>query len=722
MPPTLHPYLKRGLDLDTSPVHPSDLVEDLPADHYDEECQTAKRRRVEAIALQYLRGKPPLILTARLKGPFTKEWRNPWTQDGKGRIGGHAKGIDGRDEKQVMRKSKASHVASPEASRALGHHEEHLYSQATLEPLAGTAPLPDGDDLSCVNEFFSVDTEQFITNNSPVNPFWLRRPAASMAFPPNSQADKSPTKPRRKDHRLSSRKSLQLAPPKGPLGDRPLPIRSSPSDVWRSSASATMDISPAVGPATPASLISKQSPRHHTPSTEVPDSSRLRADSAQEDEARSSQAAQHAQTLLAATSPTGSFKEYTIMFSGVATAQPIHAQSFDSLVPATTYKISSTVQVPQSSPLRALTGATSIRKFPRHEEDNAVPRDPSPQSRLTSEAQLSPCDYEPAEKNSMPKKLRHNLVASPAPASSTGFMYRKVTQTKSEGSNITKVKPRAVSFSSSPTHKNRDRDQLSITSEVNVSTTANGVPPCTVPSVSAEALNTTGGQIVDEEAVQQPWVDRGGDEQQQPYKSRQSQYSTQAAMLLAQLEFQEDLSQSSSSSTTLRPWSQPARNTPQALLPQPSPAITPLSVFNAHKDEGFGTLAEDNTLHGPSISTQDLFDAASPFAFSTVKKKNDRSRRTSLRSALTSNFRESIVAECPTPSTGRVPLKEKNVPTVWSFVHDKTSSGQTKRPSQSARQIPHEVELPQLEFHTSLDFGPNTDFTDYFLRGLDNEP
>lgn len=722
MPPTLHPYLKRGLDFDASPVHPSDRVEELQTDRHDDEFLLAKRRRVEAIASQYLRGKPPLILTACLKGPFTKQWRNPWATDGQVRADGrNSEGFKVQEEKQRTKLSKATPVASPEASRAVGPPEEYLYSQAELEPLPATAPFPDGEDLSGASVYFSIDTEQLVSHNSPANPFWLRRPAASITFPPNSQTDKSPTRLRKNDHRSNARGSLQLAPPKEPLGARPLPTCATPSAVWRSEASASMDISSLAGPVESTSNT-EQNPRNTTPSTDLPDSSRLRADSAQEDEARSSQAAQHAELSLAATTPTGSSRTCNAEYSEASTMQPIHAQSFDSLVPATTYKLPSTIQVPRSSPLNGPAGARSTIKSSKQIDHSAAERLPCPAHDSIVEAQQLPTKCKSTRGTNAAKEPRHNLVASPAPDSSTGFMYRKVTQSKGEGSNISRSKPRTVSFSTSPTNKKKDPGQPCAASEENIPAALQRSPSCTEPVASRETLDAAGSETNAKELDKALEEDRDEDEQQDSHKSKQSQYSTQAAMLLAQLVFQGESTQSSTLSSTLRPWSQPAQNTPPPLSPQPSPAITPLSVFDAHRDDSQSVLAEDSALHGPSISTQDLFDAASPFAFSTVKRKSEWPRRTSLRFALASNSSGNILAKCPTPSTGRVPLKEKNTPTVWSFMHDKTSSNETKKASHSPRHTALDIELPKLDFNTSLDFCPNTDFTGCFLKGMDEEP
>ena len=717
MPPTLHPYLKRGLDFDASPVHPSDLVENRPAEHHDAQDESAKRKRVEAVALQYLKGRAPLILTARLKGPF-KEWQNLWAEKQKEGRNGVSKDAVRQAQAQRKTRSKAPQVSSPEAPRAVGHSEEHLYSQSELEPLPATAPIPDDEDHSGGTEFFSVDTEQFIANNSPINPFWLRRPATNISFPANSQTDKSPSRIRKRDHRYSSRKSLQLAQPKEPLGGPQLPIRATPPGDLRSSASASMDISSAARPATVIKhQTTKPSPPHGPSAKDVPDSSRLREDSVQEEEARSSQAAQHAQIEAAVETPTSLLsllRDSTAIPSDAQMPHPLRAGSFDCLVPATTYKMPSTVQVPQSSPTRVPIGAGSQNGPSREDIQRSAERLVSSMPKSMIKQKGPSNDRTVTKGPSLSKKQQHDQVASPAPDSSTGFMYRRVGQTKNGIGNLPRTKPRAVSFSSSsPPKKIKNSHEAPLDTIAPVE--EDRVPEGFANVVSA--AEETAVQEAEYEVVEEEEEPRK-DDQQESYRSRQSQYSTQAAMLLAQLEFQEDSSQLSISSATLRPWSQPAQNTPTPLLPQPSPAITPLSVFNARTDLSFSDLAGNSALDGPPISTQDLFNAASPFAFSTVKKKSQRPRRTSMRFALT-KLSESVTAKSPTPLVERVPLKEMNTSTMWSFTHEKSPMNSSKPTSQSPKCTTNDVELPQLDFHTPLDFGPNADFTDYLLKGFE---
>ncbi|KAG0153645.1 hypothetical protein PDIDSM_2299 [Penicillium digitatum] len=72
------------VSLETCVPLPSELYsDDLLAsdDELDDAAQTAKRQRVEKLAESYLQGKPLLILSASLRGPFNEEWINPWKKN-----------------------------------------------------------------------------------------------------------------------------------------------------------------------------------------------------------------------------------------------------------------------------------------------------------------------------------------------------------------------------------------------------------------------------------------------------------------------------------------------------------------------------------------------------------------------------------------------------------------------------------------------------------------
>lgn len=52
-------------------------------DELDASARAAKRRRIEKLAESYLQGSQLFILSASLKGPFEKGWKNPWEKDRK---------------------------------------------------------------------------------------------------------------------------------------------------------------------------------------------------------------------------------------------------------------------------------------------------------------------------------------------------------------------------------------------------------------------------------------------------------------------------------------------------------------------------------------------------------------------------------------------------------------------------------------------------------------
>ncbi|KAJ5431404.1 hypothetical protein N7445_009136 [Penicillium cf. griseofulvum] len=70
--------------LETCVPSPSELYsDDLIAsdDELDDTTRAAKRQRVEKLAESYLQGKPLLILSASLRGPFNDGWVNPWKKN-----------------------------------------------------------------------------------------------------------------------------------------------------------------------------------------------------------------------------------------------------------------------------------------------------------------------------------------------------------------------------------------------------------------------------------------------------------------------------------------------------------------------------------------------------------------------------------------------------------------------------------------------------------------
>ncbi|KAH7414034.1 hypothetical protein DE146DRAFT_762596, partial [Phaeosphaeria sp. MPI-PUGE-AT-0046c] len=300
----------------------------------------------------------------------------------------------------------------------------------------------------------------------------------------------------------------------------------------------------------------------------------------------------------------------------------------------------------------------------------------------------------------LPRRIQHNLVASPALNSSSGFVYKKVGTKKWTLNNAPRSKPRAVNFNSSPANKggarSKPNSQNSKKSEVDR---------------PDEALDGA-REVLDEQQSMGSTRSSG-----------QSAMSTQAAMILAQLEFQESTFPTSSVDSS-RPWSQSQEATPRPVLPEPSPAITPLSVFRPQLDQGH---VMTSVLQGPMMSTQDLFAAASPFAMSTIKKKSavPEGERSYLGTFTTSSTGQDddasdLSSRSPMSLRNQIQQAEKKAaPSPRSFGYDKGPRKSQCSSEEHTRYSISDVELPQLDLKTSLDgYGSNgsVHFADRFLR------
>ncbi|KAF2743134.1 hypothetical protein M011DRAFT_481090 [Sporormia fimetaria CBS 119925] len=205
--------------------------------------------------------------------------------------------------------------------------------------------------------------------------------------------------------------------------------------------------------------------------------------------------------------------------------------------------------------------------------------------------------------------------------------------------------------------------------------------------------------------------------------SRHSLLSTQMAMRMAQLDFQDgtfpsplphssDITEGDGVTQTfvLDP-----QATPTAKTGEKETIITPFHAFNAVLDKDCG----DNEAAAPAISTQDLFLAASPFDFSTIKKQTKRSamsKRSSLRFTVysqgegTSKRGDAASSKSSTCSSDRTPLKQRN-----SLAAMKTTSQKGSQESQALFSQTEVDELPRLDLPQSF----NVNFADQFLGNLE---
>ncbi|KAF2798664.1 hypothetical protein K505DRAFT_97696 [Melanomma pulvis-pyrius CBS 109.77] len=692
MPQLLHSHLRTGLDYDGTDLASDDLLENIADEHYNPEHRAAKRRRIEAIATSYLRGRKPLILSARLRGPFDR-WENPWENklvNGTvpSRTGNHARtgaqsagGIRGYPRNVTGGRTTEKGVKNRRNGRPRANRDTEI------KPAQETLPLRDGH---------GENTQQADENQGSAI-----APTENLATEEHSGATEYFSVPAQRSPNNDSPWLTRLPPESAPVGTATTPHHPVDAQEWRSSASASMVISSQVkAPATAGSLNSAQCVQHKG---SLPSSQTM----------ENTTPAGHQQAATPLTRSDTRRPRMNIDSPAIVQLQeadPTIVEGYQSAARLARQAIE------QASPQTEKRSAPILREEIQRSAALCVQQTPTP---LTVEL---PKRRKILDEAAQPHPISHNLVASPGPASSTGFVYRRTEKTRPKEA----AKPRPVTFTSSPGvaqdgHRALNKPQ-SDPAPLETNDKAAGQIP---PGMQAHRLDVY-DIMVDRAAVME---DHTRDEEHGNRRSSRlsSNYSTQTALMLAQREFQEGTFPSISFDTpraTCRP-----DETPQTNRRELSPVITPFHTFNVELDKRH-PFPPESVLRGPPLSTQDLFTAASPFAFSTVKKKSTRSQRSSLRFAVLSNEGDEHAdhengARSPTPSAERIPLKDRN--SKVSF-RDSTVNGSEKGSQDSllqyqmSRTSKRDVELPLLDFHTSLDdIGPNGDleFTDRFLRNLD---
>ncbi|KAJ5611198.1 hypothetical protein N7510_007917 [Penicillium lagena] len=97
------------ISLETCPPPASDIDDiDLDGvlgsdDELDDDARAAKRQRIERLAESYLQGKPLFILSASLRGPFDKDWVNPWRKNRK--VGTSTRSTKGQNADHVVQET-----------------------------------------------------------------------------------------------------------------------------------------------------------------------------------------------------------------------------------------------------------------------------------------------------------------------------------------------------------------------------------------------------------------------------------------------------------------------------------------------------------------------------------------------------------------------------------------------------------------------------------------
>ncbi|PVI07098.1 hypothetical protein DM02DRAFT_351405 [Periconia macrospinosa] len=629
--PQFSARLKQNLAFECLDTDADDLIEPPTKDLYDVDVRTAKRRRIEKIAALCLQGQRPVIITAGLRGPFDKSWRNPWIR--KHREEALYPGPSG-----VL-----SQIPSPETARGLNHPDlcqEHI-----------SKPDDHGQDIPVTYD---------VSEN---NPFWLSRTDTqekNFESPGNGNCEHSPSRSRSGIQPIESDGRIQIGPPKCAIG----PTRPSPGpNAFISSASASMALSSPIkhtttarcetlptNASTPKDVADQENPVIVPNTTE-----KLQYGQGEKDPTSDMQLSMESTPIVPATHAKKAI-------SLPPTFTPINNPTRRKISPDTT--MSKTVHVDETSP--------TAKKSHRRGTDIALPAIVGTGSPSAPPRRLSRDDLrQSAERCSQPQPKRkrnasntpsHELIASPALGSATGFRYKRAGDSRAKTSGGQDL--RAGKKSTSPPAIARREPS----------------PPVEVGSGPGSDHDVSTGT--------------SDGEQQSPKTNEHSMFSTQAAMMLAHLEFQE-------SQGTLR-----------ASLPSPietppkthevSVTCTPFSTFNAELDRQHPPV---QAVQDVLISTQDLLAAASPFAFSTAKKKKAKPISSSLKFSVFPSRDEGArtsaasVSRSPTPSN-RVPLQEKRARVVFGNNESEKSCQESKQSTKV------QLKLPQLDLGKSLgDFG-----------------
>lgn len=798
---SLHCHLRDGISFEGYEAAAGDLLEPLPNDHYDLEQRTAKRRRIESISTQYMRGQPPLILSARLRGPFNGKWTNPWakseadqkertlkvTRDSHAGSGttSKSKRIKDGNKRRVAVRSEAQKAVDVGVDAPLDKEQvlikptkqvERLQEQARQGNEFGnrvqapvTSLVTEDNEQSCASEYFSAPADNHTSQRSLENDSqWLKRQELNVEEQrvETSQYELPRTSKTPSRYGTASLKNLGIGNLRGGLPKVPgfTPSSSEQSnscvldDQWKSDASASRITSSPIKLVAAASEYSRIVPNLDTPGAlerptepepepkpatvseqhedsaifarcaQLQDPPQRIDSSARENEiaVRSNNQASHVRDV---NGPDQNEPPYnaTIISPGLNQSRTITPGSEVMLRQESSVKTNEVQSTNRQSPLAAWQNVSLTQSkgrppsrddIHRYAERCAVTTRTS-----TGHSWNKRVSLKTAKESPISMQQTTSRALSP-PTASASFTYRKVGEANPKSKMAKKSKPRPMTFDSSPVIQEEDHSN---------SKNAQGFLPLAeqtklpgehqINSHSASAEKTKSHKLGVYEAManDQSIVESVGHQARQGSlgSSRQSLYSTQAAMMMAQLEFQEETIPSLPSNTP-HTYTRIQNDTSQPHFREPSPAITPFHKFNAELDKKHPPTS---VLHGPPMSTQDLLAAASPYALSTVKKKTVLPKRSSLRFTVLSNEERNERAELdspkrsPTPSAERIPLKERNSYVMFRSTLSGSGKGSQESPVPSRDDSTKVVELPQLNLNSSLEGGLG--FTGGFLRKLE---
>ena len=133
-----------------SPLHfeplsplPEDILCPGSSDEEDDLGHRDKRRRIEAVGNKCLEGWPPFILSAGLRGPFDKNWKNPWARRRRqhrrnvSSIPSHGE-VSKTSSKRALETARSLESPNPGKLRLAGKSVEEQDGRRSLSPVQDT--------------------------------------------------------------------------------------------------------------------------------------------------------------------------------------------------------------------------------------------------------------------------------------------------------------------------------------------------------------------------------------------------------------------------------------------------------------------------------------------------------------------------------------------------------------------------------------------------------
>ncbi|EAW06718.1 uncharacterized protein ACLA_084130 [Aspergillus clavatus NRRL 1] len=600
-PPSISPLC---LEICSPPTSEVDADEVLGSDdELDDVALSARHRRIERLAEAYLQGTPLFILSASLRGPFDKDWVNPWKKSRRkatnlGQRHGRSYKEPEEVEEVVVQETNSRKRRRYHESRDIGGSDSPVISS----DLELAASLPNGNTRS--------------------------------------------TSERPKVLKPTSGTSTRTV-----LSSRPTPKRSLP---WvRPSAAQAQEQEPSPFIQHDARWLKKDRVRINSNNINPPTSptatvssrhSELRARAAISSKRRSQtpvlrpQAHSHTTSIGHSSSPgrtlsrQGSIARTDISREGASKSPAKQSIRSDMdhaafLKPAKEHGslciVSSSSQLPKFEYRRR-------RLFPVLTQDHVQP------SSAAEVEQIEPGSAAVADQPPQPPGPRNvsfadNIASRQLESSQESHTLRRgsIVTTAQSNSELGQEQQAIMPMPSNPSEK-LDSAQR-------------------VPGTSAMMDCVTSLHTI---AVSKDTTDYDGDTIPDP------PFSTQAAVLLAQRSFQNDLD-----SPEHEPPRGPENDQSRTAAAASPPAIniTPFRHMNIpQKISTLGHPMQDSSVGAPMMSTQCIIDAVTPFTFSTAKKKTSHQIYT-LKSHSDNKKKRISFGTHPSPSIHSSPSSGKDV-------------------------------------------------------------